>query len=183
MKKTLCVLFALLLVFAFGTSDADAKTRKKPKKAVTSSKSTTKSKTGVVQDADYDEEEAEEFAYSYFERPHSCWKLKENKDFFTKSSYKTIKAKIDRMTRNHELENLGDDPFDVYTQEGSQTELELLVNSLGDGVFEVKNTVINEYEGDGDPYDIKMARIKVVKINGEYKIAALYDFIKNRWVP
>ena len=182
MRKTLFVLFALLLVFAFGTSDADAKTRKKSKKAVASSQSTTKSKTSMVQDADYDEEEAKVFAYSYFERPHGCWDLEENKDFFTKSSYKTIKAKIDRMARKYELQNPGDDPFDVYTEEGSQTEIDLFVNSLGDGIFECKNSE-EGLIGDGDPFYIKKARIKVVKINGKYKIAALYDFEKNKWVP
>lgn len=183
MKKTLCILFALLLVFSFSTNDADAKTRKKSKKAVTSSQSTVKSKTVEVIDPDFNEEEAKAFAYSYFERPHGCTDLAMNKDFFTKSSYKAIKTKIDRIMRNFELQNPGDDPFDVYTYESSQRELEPLVVGLGNGCFEVKNTTINEYEGDGDPYDIKKARIKVVKVKGEYKISALYDFDNNKWVP
>ena len=37
MKKTLCFLFAILLVFAYNTNDADAKTRKRSKKTVASS--------------------------------------------------------------------------------------------------------------------------------------------------
>lgn len=144
--------------------------------------STAESQKTVVQETDYDEEEAKAFAYSYFKRPHSCGYLEENKDFFIKSSYKTIKAKIDRMARNYELQNPGDDPFDVYTQEGSQTEIDLFVNSLGNGIFECKNSE-EGLIGDGDPFYIKKAKIKVVKINGKYKIAALYDFTKNKWIP
>jgi len=183
MKKTLSILFTLLLVFTFSFNDADAKTRKKTKKTVSYRHSSAKSKTSEVLDPDYDEEEAKAFAYSYFERPHGCSDLTANKDFFTKSSYKKIKAKVNRMMRNYELQNPGDDPFDVYTNEGSQSELEPSIDSLGNGCFEIKNTTINEFEGDGDPYDIKKARIKVVKVKGEYKIAALYNFVNNMWVP
>ena len=144
--------------------------------------SATEPQDSVVQDTGYDEEEAKAFAYSYFKRPHGCSDLAKNKHFFTPSSYKTIKAKIDRMMRNYEYQSPGDDPFDIYEAKGSKTQLKLSVKSLGDGVFQCKETE-EGLIGDVDPYYIKSARIKVVKIDDEYKIAALYDFFKKKWVP
>ena len=83
------------------------------------------------------------------------------------------------------LINSPNDPFLQFAYEGTDEGFGVIVTSLGDGIFVGKEAKLTEYDLDmvDHPYDITVACIKVVKVNGEYKISALFDLSYNKWVP
>lgn len=179
MKKFLFIVLMAVIIFPFS---ADSQKRKKQQRK-SAQKSVQQKKVPEILE-EIDENEAREFAYSYFKRDHSCYDLSKNKKFFTAASYKVLSAKINKMLRNYELESEGEDPFLNFYCNSTKDGFGVKVTNLGDGIFVCEEAVPTVYDEDGaDPYDITVACIKVVKVNGEYKIGALFDLPNKKWVP
>ncbi len=180
MKKVLFIVLMAIIIFPFS---ADSQKRKKQQRK-SAQKSVQQKKAPEILE-EIDEDEAMAFASSYFNRSHSCFDLSKNKRFFTESSFKVLDSKINKMLKNYELQNVGDDPFLQFAYEGTDEGFGVIVTSLGDGIFVGKEAKLTEYDLDmvDHPYDITVACIKVVKVNGEYKISALFDLSYNKWVP
>ena len=180
MKKVLFIVMMALIMLPFS---ADSQKRKKQQRKSVQKSVQQKAVPEVLEEID--EAEAMAFASSYFNQRHSSYDVSENKRFFTESSFKVLNSKINKMLKNYELQNEGDDPFLQFAYEGTDEGFGVIVTSLGDGIFVGKEAKQTEYDLDmvDHPYEITVACIKVVKVNGEYKISALFDLSDNKWVP
>ncbi|MBQ6649140.1 MAG: hypothetical protein IJM66_09875 [Muribaculaceae bacterium] len=129
----------------------------------------------------YNENEAKAFATQFF-NDNSSDELVTFKKYMTPELYAKCKHIIDHIW----VENLDQIPFSEWQPEGIGkhiTKPGVFISSLGDGKFKAVYSDESDFAGDEGGYSNQIVRIKVGKVDGEYKVIDIFNYYpKNKWV-
>lgn len=130
-------------------------------------------------DKGYDEAEAKAFATRFIKQGKPlAYRLSSAKKFMTTELY----AKCKSYTSNTSIENEGEEPYLAWGEEDNHiTRPGVFVKSLGNGEFCGTLSEVSDFAGDEGGYSNYECTIIVDKVDGEYKVVNIYNYMKRRY--
>lgn len=130
-------------------------------------------------DNTYNEQEAEAFATMFIKQGKPlAYRLSSAKKFMTPELY----AKCKSYTSNTNIENEGEEPYLAYGEEEQHiTRPGVFIKSLGNGEFCGTLSEVSDFAGDEGGYSNRECTIIVDKVDGEYKVVNIYNYMKKRY--
>ena len=130
-------------------------------------------------DNTYNEEEAKAFATMFIKqgKPYA-YRLSSVKKYMTPELY----AKCKNYTSNTRIEDDGEEPYLAWGVEDHHiTRPGVFVKSLGKGEFCGTLSEVSDFAGDEGGYSNTECTIIVDKVDGEYKVVNIYNYMKKRY--
>lgn len=130
-------------------------------------------------DNTYNEEEAKAFATMFIKQGKPlAYRLSSAKKFMTPELY----AKCKSYTSNTSIENESEEPYLTKGEEDHHiTRPGVFVKSLGNGEFCGTLSEVSDFAGDEGGYSNRECTIIVDKVDGEYKVVNIYNYMKKRY--
>ncbi len=135
--------------------------------------------TNTAADNTYNEQEAEAFATMFIKQGKPlAYRLSSAKKFMTPELY----AKCKSYTSNTSIENESEEPYLTWGEEDHHiTRPGVFVKSLGNGEFCGTLSEVSDFAGDEGGYSNRECTIIVDKVDGEYKVVNIYNYMKKRY--
>lgn len=140
----------------------------------------TETETPAVEAANtYDEAEAKAFATRFIKQGKPlAYRLSSAKKFMTPELY----AKCKSYTSSTSIEDEGEEPYLAWGEEDNHiTRPGVFVKSLGNGEFRGTLSEVSDFAGDEGGYSNHECTIIVDKVDGEYKVVNIYNYMKKRY--
>lgn len=127
----------------------------------------------------YDEAEAKAFATRFIKQGKPlAYRLSSAKKFMTPELY----AKCKSYTSNTSIEDEGEEPYLAWGEEDNHiTRPGVFIKSLGNGEFCGTLSEVSDFAGDEGGYSNRECTIIVDKVDGEYKVVNIYNYMKKRY--